>query len=187
VTVLVRRTDGNKLVISKAEPSNKILTTRIEPVEGTNDQSANIIIAVATEGTPRQFNENVKVSLEGIAQPVAVVTLNGRLLGDVLVDPPLLYWPITDTSATNTAALPAREIKLSTTRPDLVLEIKNLTTNMKELGLELVTKDAGKSYVIIAKFSEVPKQSAQGTITFETNTASQPKVTIPVTLTVLKR
>ena len=187
VTVLVRRTDGNKLVISKAEPSNKILTTRIEPVEGTNDQSANIIIAVATEGMPRQFNENVKVSLEGIAQPVAVVTLNGRLLGDVLVDPPLLYWPITDTSATNTAALPAREIKLSTTRPDLVLEIKNLTTNMKELSLELVTKDAGKSYVIIAKFSEVPKQSAQGTITFETNTASQPKVTIPVTLTVLKR
>jgi hypothetical protein len=187
VTVLVHRTDGNKLVISKAEPSNKILTTRIEPVGGTNDQSANIIIGVATEGTPRQFSENVKVSLEGIAQPVATVTLNGRLMGDVNVDPPLLYWPITDVLATNTAALPAREIKLTSTRPDLVLEIKNLTTNMKDLSLELVTKDAGKSYVIVAKFGTVPTQSAQGTITLETNTKSQPTVTIPVTLTVLKR
>jgi hypothetical protein len=187
VTVLIRRTDGKKLVISKAEASNKILTTRIEPVEGTNDQSANIIIAVATEGTPRQFNENVKVSLEGIAQPVAVVTLNGRLLGDVLVEPPILYWPITDITATNSDAVPAREIKLSSTRPDLTLEIKNLTTNMKDLSLELVTIDAGKTYKVVAKFSAVPKQSAQGTISFETNTSSQPKVTIPVTLTVLKR
>lgn len=127
------------------------------------------------------------MSIEGVAQPVAVVTLNGRLLGDVLVDPPILYWPITDTSATNSEALPAREIKLSATRPDLTLEIKNLATNIKELSLDLVTKDAGKSYVIVAKFSQVPKQSAQGTITFETNTTTQPKVTIPVTLTVLKR
>ncbi len=187
VSVLVRRTDGNKLAISKAEPSNKMLTTRIEPVEGTNADSANIIIGVSSEGTPRQFSENVKVSIEGVAQPVAVVTLNGRLLGDVLVDPPILYWPITDTSATNSEALPAREIKLSATRPDLTLEIKNLATNIKELSLDLVTKDAGKSYVIVAKFSQVPKQSAQGTITFETNTTTQPKVTIPVTLTVLKR
>jgi hypothetical protein len=51
----------------------------------------------------------------------------------------------------------------------------------------LVTIDAGKTYKVVAKFSAVPKQSAQGTISFETNTSSQPKVTIPVTLTVLKR
>ncbi len=69
VTVLVRRTDGNKLVISKAEPSNKMLTTRIEPVDSTNEQSAKIIIGIASEGTPRMFNDNVKVSLEGVAHP----------------------------------------------------------------------------------------------------------------------
>ena len=187
VTVLVHRTDGNKLVISKAEPSGKNLTTHIEPVEGSNDQSAKVVIQVASEGTPRQFSENVKVSLEGIAQPVSVITLNGRLLGDVLVDPPMLYWPITDTSATNSAALPSREIKLSATRPDLKLEIKNLTTNMKDLSLDLVTVDAGKTYKLVAKFSSIPKQSAQGMITLETNTAGQPKISIPVTLTVLRR
>src|SRR5882724_5510053 len=40
VTVLVHRTDGKKLVIAKAEPSNKLLHARIEPGTGTNDQSA---------------------------------------------------------------------------------------------------------------------------------------------------
>ena len=40
VTVVVRRTDGNKLVISKAEASNKNLTTHIEPVEGSSNTSA---------------------------------------------------------------------------------------------------------------------------------------------------
>jgi hypothetical protein len=187
VSVLVRRTDGNKLVISKAEPSNKNVTTRIEPIEGSSNQSARVVIEVASEGTPRQFSENVKVSLEGITQPVSIITLNGRLLGDVLVDPPMLYWPITDTSSTNSEALPSREIKLSSTRPDLKLEIKNLTTNMKDLNLNLVTVDAGKTYKLVAKFGSMPKQSAQGTITLETNTATQPKITIPVTLTVLKR
>ena len=187
VTVLVHRTDGKKLVISKAEPSNKLLRARIEPVEGSNDQSANVIIEVENEGTPRQFSENVKLSLEDIAQPVGVITLNGRLLGDVLVDPVMLYWPITDTSSTNSEALPVREIKVSAARPDQPLEIKNLTTNMKDLNLELVTKDAGKAYVVVAKFTQMPKQSVQGVISFETNTSSQPKVSVPVTVTVLRK
>jgi hypothetical protein len=187
VTVLVHRTDGKKLVISKAEPSNKLLRARIAPVEGTNDQSANVIIEVENEGTPRQFSENVKLSLEDVAQPVAVITVSGRLLGAVLVDPVMLYWPITDTSSTNSEALPMREIKVSSARPDQPLEIKNLTTNMKDLNLELVTKDAGKSYVVVAKFAQMPKQSVQGAISFDTNASSQQKVSVPVTVTVLRR
>lgn len=187
VTVLVQRTDGKKLVISKAEPSNKLVQVHVEPVEGSSNQSAKVVLEIQNEGVPRQFSENVKLSLEDVAQPVGIITINGRLLGAVSVDPVMLYWPITDTSATNSAALPAREIKVSATRPDQPVEIKNLTTNIKDLSLNMVTKDAGKSYVVVAKFTEIPKQSIQGVITFETNTASQPKVTVPVTVTVLRR
>jgi hypothetical protein len=187
VTALVHRTDGKKLVISKAEPSSKLVRARIVPVEGSSDQSANVIIEVENEGTPRQFNENVKLSLEDVAQPVAVISVNGRLLGAVLVDPTMLYWPITDTSSTNSEALPMREIRVSAARADQPLEIKNLTTNMKDLNLELVTKDAGKSYVVVAKFAQMPKQSVQGVISFDTNASSQPKMSVPVTVTVLRR
>jgi hypothetical protein len=187
VTVLVRRTDGKKLVLSKTETSSKLLRARVEPIETSSNESANVILEVENEGAPRQFSENVKLSLEGVAQPVTVITLNGRLLGDVLVDPTMLYWPITDTSATNSEALPGREIKVSASRPDLSLEITKLSTNMKDLNLDLVTKDAGKAYVVVAKFTEMPKQSVQGVITFETNSSSQQKVSIPVTVTVLKK
>jgi Protein of unknown function (DUF1573) len=187
VTVLVHRTDGKKLVISKAESSNKLLHARVEPVAGSNDQSANVVLEIESEGVPRQFSENVKLSLEDIAQPVAVITLNGRLLGAVLVDPVMLYWPITDASSTNSEALPAREIKVSAARPDQPVEIKNLTTNVKDLNLELVTKDAGKSYVVVAKFAAIPKQSVQGVISFETSASSQKNVTVPVTVTVLRK
>ncbi len=58
---------------------------------------------------------------------------------------------------------------------------------MKDLSLDLVTKDAGKSYVVVAKFAAIPKQSMQGVITFETNASSQPTVSVPVTVTVLRR
>ena len=83
--------------------------------------------------------------------------------------------------------MPTREIKISAARPDQPLEIKNLTTNVKDLNLDLVTKDAGKAYAVVAKFTQMPKQSVQGVINFETNTSSQPKVAIPVTVTVLRR
>lgn len=187
VTVLVHRTDGKKLVITKAESSNKLLVTHIEPVTGSSNSSAKVILEIQNEGVPRQFSENVKVSLEDAAQPVGIITVNGRLLGAVMVDPVMLYWPITDSAATNSDALPAREIKVSASRADQPVEIKNLTTNIKDLSLDMITKDAGKSYVVVAKFAAIPKQSLQGVITFETNTSSQPKVTVPVTVTVLRK
>ena len=193
VTVLVRRTDGKKLVISKAESSNKLLGTRIEPVEGSSNQSANVILEIKNEGAPRQFSENVKVSLEGVAQPVAVITLSGRLLGAVIVDPVMLYWPITDSTNSEAPLLPAREIKVTAARSDQPMEIKNLTTNIKDLSLDMVktnVTNAGKvydAYVVVAKFAAVPKQSMQGVITFETNASSQPNVSVPVTVTVLRK
>jgi hypothetical protein len=184
--VLVRRTDGKKLVISKAEPSNKLLRTRIEPVEGSSGRSANVVIEVESEGTPRLFNENVKLSLEDIPKPVSVITVNGRLLGDVTVEPAMLYWPMTGAPLTNSGALPAREFKVSATRSDHPLVIKNLTTNIKDLNLELVTKAAGKTYVVVARLTQIPKHSVQGAINFETNMPGQPKVAIPVTIAVQK-
>ena len=185
VPVLVRRTDGKKLVISKAELGSKLLRTRIEPVESSNNRSANVIIEVENEGTPLQFNENVRLFLEGIPEPVSVIIVTGRLLGDVTADPATLYWPMTGAALTNSEALPAREIKVSASRPNHPLEIKNLTTNIKDLKLELVTKAAGKTYVVVARFTQSLKHSVQGEISFETNLPGQPKVAIPVTIAVL--
>jgi hypothetical protein len=187
VAVLVRRTDGKKLVITGAEPSSKLLRARIVPVTGSDNQSAIVIVDVDGKGIPRQFSENVKLSLEGVTAPASRITVDGRLLGDVTLEPVTLFWRITDTSLTNSEALPSREFKVSAVTPGQSLEIKNLTTNIKDLNLKLVTKDAGKAYVVVARFTKMPTKSVQGAINFETNTPSQPKVEIPVTISILKR
>jgi hypothetical protein len=188
LTVLVHRTDGKKLVISGAVPSSKMLRTRVEPVKGSDDQSANLIITVEGEGAPRPFNDNVRVMLEGVSQPAVIISVNGRLLGDVVLDYESLYWPIMGSSplsAASSQALPTRQITVTSTRSDGPLEIANLSSTLTNMTVELVTIEKGKTYSVVAKLSETPKQSEQGAITFDTNTKVQPKITIPVTITVL--
>jgi len=189
VTVTVRRTDGQKLVINNTQPSSKQLQVRVEPVDGSNEQSAKLSITVTAEGRPRMLNDNVKVFIEGVTQPVATVMIVGQLLGDVSVSPEQLYWPITDPSKVppaNAEAQITRRVAVASTRPEQVLEVKNLSSSLKDLSVELVTVQTGKTYSVVAKFAETPKESERGTISFETNTSTQPKVTIPVTVTVLK-
>jgi hypothetical protein len=189
VTVTVARTDGQKLVIINTQPSSKQVRTSVEPVEGSTNQSAKLTITIEGEGRPRILNDNVKVFIEGVTPPVATVMIVGQLLGDVSVSPEQLYWPITDPSKVppaNVEAQSIRRVAVASTRPEQCLEIKNLSSSLKDLSVEVVTVQTCKTFSVVAKFAETPKESERGTISFETNTPTQPKITIPVTITVLK-
>jgi hypothetical protein len=188
LTAVLRRTDGQKLVIASVQPSSKSLTAQVEPMEGTNDQSARLVIELHGDGVPRAINENVKVFLAGISQPAMTVFVNGRLLGDVVLDHEQLYWPVTGPSQgtpQEPQALPVRRITVSSTRPDQPLKITNLSSSLTNLTVELVTVDTGKVYSVVAKFAQAPTQSERGTISFDTNTSVQPTIIVPVTIIVL--
>jgi hypothetical protein len=86
----------------------------------------------------------------------------------------------------NVEAQTIRRVAVTSTRPEQSLEVKNLSSSLKDLSVELVTVQTGKTYSVVARFAETPKESERGTISFETNTSTQPKITIPVTVTVLK-
>jgi len=189
LSVVLRRTDGQKLVIAKTEPSNKMLTARVEPIEGSNGQSVDLLIGVHPEGAPHGFNENVKAYLEGVSQPVATVSINGHLLGDVVLDHEQLYWPIMSSSnaPAQNEALPVRRISVTAAGTNQTLQITNLKTSLTNLTVELVTVQTGREYSVIAKFAESPQQSERGTISFDTNTSIQPTITVPVTVVVLKK
>lgn len=188
-TVTIRRVDGKKLVVGKIEPSNKLLHARIEPVEGTNtDQAVKLNVEVSGEGAPKRFNESVKVFLEGVSQPVATVFVNGQVLGDVVIDHESLYWSIMDPSrmpTNNPLTQQVRRITVSSTRPDRPLEISNLTSNLKDLTVELTPVETGKTYMVVATLAGMPTKSEQGVVSFDTNTSTQPKITIPVTIVVM--
>ena len=187
---VLRRTDGQKLTISNIQPSSKTLTARVERVEGSNEQSVKLLIDVHPEGAPRAINESVKVFLEGVSQPVAIVNVSGRLLGDVVLDHEQLYWPVTVSSSNlppQNQELSIRRITVSSTRTNQPLQITNLNTSLTNLTVELVTVETGKVYSVIAKFAQSPQQSERGTISFNTNTSIQPTIVVPVTVTVLKK
>jgi hypothetical protein len=189
LSVVLRRTDGQKLVIASTQPSSKTLAARVEPVEGSNGESVKLLIDAHPEGAPHAFNDNVNVFLVGISQPAATVSVNGRLLGDVVLDHEQLYWPVTTSSNTppQNQALPMRRITVSSTRTNQPLQITNLNTSLTNLTVELVTVETGKVYSVIAKFAESPQQSERGTISFNTNTSIQPTIVVPVTVVVLRK
>ncbi|HVM61569.1 MAG TPA: DUF1573 domain-containing protein [Verrucomicrobiae bacterium] len=189
LAVTLHRTDGQKLVVTSAQPSDKRLTVRVVPVEGTNDQSsAKLLIDVDAKGAPGALNDSVKVFLDGITQPAATVFVSGRLLGDVILSQESLFWPITiQTNQTaNSEQLSVRRISVSSATTNHPLQITNLSTSLADMTLELVPVDTGKVYSVVARLTTLPQQSERGTISFETNTSLQPKVVVPVTITVLR-
>jgi len=189
LSAVLRRIDGQKLVIAKTEPSSKMLSARVEPVEASNGQSVNLLISVHPEVGPHGFKDDVKAYIEGVNQPVATVSVTGRLLGDVVLDLERLYWPIT--ASTNAAgrneAPPERRIKVTSSTTNQTLKITNLKTSLTNLTVELVTVKTGMEYSVIAKFAQSPEKSETGTISFDTNTSIQPTVTVPVQVIVLRK
>ena len=188
-SVTVRRLDGKKLVLGKIEPANKMLQAHVERVEGTNaDQAAKIVFELKGDGAPARFNENVKLFAEGISPSIGSIYVTGQVLGDVIIDHESLYWSVMDSArapANNPPAQQVRRVTVTSTRSDRALEIKNVASSLKDLTVELSTIETGKIYTVIATLDGKPEKSEQGTVSFDTNMPSQPKITIPVTVVVM--
>jgi len=52
--------------------------------------------------------------------------------------------------------------------------------------VELVPKEAGKAYELVARLEEVPAGTVSGNVSFETSVAAQPKIEVPVIVNVFK-
>ena len=189
VTVQVRRTDGKALSILKAEVTgNSVLRARVEPWD--TNQTAKVIIEVVGEGQPRRFSDQVKISIDGNTQVVASIPVQGQLMGDVNITPEQVFWGIPDPErwpGTYPEAMTTRRITVTAGQPGKPLEIQNVTSSLKEVSIELVTVEKGKTYILVAKLTVAPKEPTRGTISFDTNVPSQPKIVVPVTINVLKR
>jgi hypothetical protein len=188
-SVTILRLDGKKLVLGKVETANKMLHARVEPVEGTNaDQAAKVVIELKGDGAPARLNENVKVFAEGISQSIGSIYVTGQVLGDVTIDHESLYWSVMDPARVPANSPPAQQVRrvtITSTRSDRALEIKNVASSLKDLTVELSTIETGKVYAVIATLDGKPEKSEQGTVSFDTNMPSQPKITIPVTVVVM--
>lgn len=190
VVVLLRRTDGQKLQVKKTETSSDLVRAQIQPEEDSHGQAVKLLVEVEGRGAPRRFSEQIRVFTEETPQPVLTVSVHGRLLGDVVLTPEALFWGITDPDrwpGQRSEAMTVRRVIVTSTQTDRPLEVQNVTSSLKELSVELVALEPGKSYAVVARLPEPPRHTERGTISFQTNMPGQPTVVVPVTINVLRR
>jgi hypothetical protein len=66
------------------------------------------------------------------------------------------------------------------------IELKNPQSTVKGVRVELVPKEAGKIYELVAQLDEVPGSTVSGNVSFETSVAAQSRIELPVIVNVFK-
>jgi len=190
VTIQVKRVDGKPINLTKVESTNPSIRVRIEPDADSSNAAARVVVEAEAEGTPRRFNETVKVFAGNTNQPAFTIPVFGRLVGDVTLNPEAVFWGIADPEhwpGPRPELMTTRNVRIQATDPSKTMEIHNATSSLKDVSVSINTVETGKVYEVVAKLAEPPKESERGTISFETSLAGQQTVTVPVTINVLKK
>lgn len=185
----VTRTDGKPLGIEKLVTSKPWITATVEPGAKSDAATARIRVAIQRDGSPRRFNEYVHVYAAGQTnRPVSSIYVYGQVMGEVMLSPEALYWSITDatkTAAERPEALVTRRVTIRSANGK-AFELKNPQSTIKGIKVEVVPKEAGKVYELIARLDNVPASTVSGNVSFETSVASQSRIEVPIIVNVFK-
>jgi hypothetical protein len=187
--VIIKRLDGKSLQIANTQPSSDLVQARVEPLTDYAGTAARVWVEVKAVGAPRRVAENVTL-IGDDAQQVAVIPVTGRIVGDVSVAPESVFWGIND-PANWPGAFPElmtkRKMSVVLTQAGGTLELRNPTTTLPDMEVNIVPVEPGKSFDVVAVLKQPPKETIRGTITLETNIPSQPQIVVPVLINVLQR
>lgn len=185
----ITRTDGKPIRLAQLVPSKPWITATVEPNAKADDTTARIRIAVQREGPPRRFSEFIQIySAEKTNAPVSSIYVYGQMMGEVSLSPEALYWSVTDAAKTAAERPEAMVLKRVAIRSadGKAIELKNPQSTIKGITVELVPKEAGKVYELVARLEEVPASTVSGKVSFETSVAAQPMIEVPVIVNVFK-
>ncbi len=189
IPVIVKRVDGKPLQIASAKSSSEMVQTRVEPLADYAGTAARVWVEITGQGDLRRVSENVVLVGEEAAQ-IALISVTGRVVGDITVAPESIFWGISDPASWPGAfpdLMTKRRLRVVLTQPGKPLELSNPTTTLPDLQLSVATVETGKVFEVIAQLTNAPKETVRGTITFDTNIPSQPQIVVPVLINVLKR
>jgi len=187
--VQIKRTDGKPLGINLVESKATFIHPTTTPVSGTSN-AVEVRVEVVADGTPRRFNDVINVLGEAGGRPLLMIPVGGRIVGDVVIQPPSLVWGIPDPEnfpGPQGAAAATRNVLVSPGAIDQRLVLSNLTSSIPEVKVTIAPSEDGKAFKITAVIDKVPKETVNGTIRLETNLQRQPVVEIPVAINVFRR
>ncbi len=183
------RTDGKPLRILRLDASKPWIRATVEPNDKADDTSARIRVAIQREGPPRRFNEFVHVyAADQTNAPVSRIYLYGQVMGEISLSPEALYWSITGaakTAADRPEGMVLRRVMIRSA-DGKAIELKNPQSSIKGIKVELVPKEDGRVYELLARLDEVPASTVSGNVSFETSVRTEPRVEVPVIVNVSK-
>ncbi len=188
--VSVQRTDGNSLALSSVATSSGWIAARLAAATNGDERMGRVLLDLKADGAPRLFSEYVYLYAENSNAAVATITLHGRIVGDVAWKPENLYWLIPDATLVHAQApehLVTRRLTLNFLPSAQTLEVLQATSSLKQVSVQVVPKEEGKSCEIVARLTEAPQGVTTGTITVETNSREDPRIAIPVTINVTSK
>ena len=185
--VAVQRTDGHNLALSSVTTSSGWIAARLAGATDGDERMGRVLLDLKADGAPRLFSEYVYLFAEGSNAAVATVTIHGRIVGDVAWTPESLYWLIPDASLVQPQApehLVTRRLTLNFLPSAQIVEVLQATSSLKQVSIQVLPKEKGKSCEIVARLTEAPPGLTTGAITVETNSREDPRIAIPLTINV---
>ncbi len=185
-TIQVRRLDGKKLSVAKAEGARDGLRTSVEPVGETESK---LTIEVRGSGRPEQFSDIVTVTLEGGAKPAFHVPVAGMFVASVKVEPAMLVWNVPDRDhwpGPDEEATTVRKLIISSTITNRPLTVGEFASTAPDLLVKIAELKTGQVYEVTLKLAAPPEASSKEWLTFETNTPDHPTVAVPIRINVTK-
>ena len=185
----ITRTDGKPLRIVRIEPTKPWIKASVEPSAKPDEAKARIRITIQREGAPRRLNEYVHLyTPEQTNTPASSIYLYVQLMGEVSLSPEALYWSVTDGTKPAVEREEAAVLRRVTIRSadGKAIELKNPQSTLKGIKVELVPKEEGKVFELVARLDEVPASTVSGNVSFETSVPAQPKIEVPVIVNVFK-
>ena len=183
------RTDGKPLGPLRLVATKSWITATVYPDVPAASSTARIRVVIQRAGTPLRFNEYVHVYAAGQENiPVASIYIYGRVMGLVSLSPEALYWSVTGAAQTATDRPEAQVLRRVTIRAadGKAFELKNPQSSIKGITVEVVPKEAGRVYELVARLAEAPASTVSGNVSFETSVAAQSRIEVPVIVNVFK-
>lgn len=187
-TVTVTRTDGKDLDIDKLTTTEKWIDAAFVAPPTKQDSSAKINVTVhRPPGLLSSFNARVELwSPHQTNRPVKVLQVAGEIQGELIANPRQLYWVFPDLGKIKADYPPGVFTKTVELKSSLgnAVEIKSARSDIEGLNVTIIPRDAGKTFDMLLKFDELPRNFSKGKVTVETTLASLPTLEVPVTIAV---
>lgn len=183
------RTDGKPLRIERFVASKAWITAQAEAGAKPAEASARIRVTIRRDGPPRRFSEFVQIFVAGQTNgPVVSIFVHGQLQGEVVLNPEALYWSVPGAgqpAADRPEAMAVQRLTIRSTEGKAI-ELKNPQSSIPGIKAELVTKEAGKVYELVARLETPPPATVSGSVSFETSVPAQSRIEVPVVINVFK-